>query len=698
MEAKARLELLQAYRRERERTNMNPVGEATGRTTIPIPGELREAGQSAEGVAGFVNLFEQMLAHSPVVVRRGELLVGDYYFLLPYEIIPMEPPIDAGAFARRGALPVTPSGHTVVNLPRGLTWGWRGIAEHIAHCRAAYADGTPEAEYLDGAGKVVALIQAHIRAYGAEALRMAESAESDDDVSEYRAIAERCFRLATEPPASFHDALQWYRFFVQFERSTSSGMGSVRVDQVFYPYYLHDRASGALDDAQAELLLACMYLKEPLFWSIGGVTGDGSDATNALSFLALDAYDRVGGPSNLSVRWHPGLDPRLASRVVEVLSAHGTGVPSVVNDQVIIPSLTHFGFPLEMARDYCFAGCFWYVIPGQEFPYHDLTAVSGVRALHRALDEARLVAQAGGENTFEDVWRGYCRYLEDAVAALVDAYQIIDPWLAGHYPEMVASLLMDGCLERGRDMNAGGVDYSHMTVLYVGLANVADSLVALKRRVFDEKRVTLADVSAALDADFAGRKRIQKLLQSAPKYGNGDAEVDDIVARVAAHFKATLRRFHSSRGFRLRPAFYSWHRHTFEGGQIGATPDGRQAGQPLAHGGNPAHGMAKQGVTAVIESMAKIGYTDTAGCPLHIHLHGGDPETLRGAIDALIRTAFGQGIPHVIINVVDGRILREAIAHPEDYADLTIRVTGYSARFVQLERKYQEEIAARNDF
>ncbi len=699
MDDSTRLQLLQAYRRERERTNTNPVGEATGRAYLPIPDELREAGRRAEGPAGFVALFEMMLDRSPVVARRGELLVGDYYFLLPYEIIPLEPPIDAPAFARRGALPVVPSGHTVINLPRGLELGWRGLAEHIARCRAQYADGAHEAEFLDNAGRLVALIQARIRACGAEALRLAESAADLEEAAEAQSIAERCFRLATEPPVTFHDALQWYFFFVTFERATSTGLGSVRLDQVFYPYYRRDVEAGRLDDARARLLFQCLLLKEVLFCSIGGQTPEGGDAANALSFLALDAYDGIGGPSNLSLRWHAGLDPRLLERAVDILSRHGTGVPSVVNDQVIVPSLTHFGFPLEQARDYCFAGCFWYVVPGKEYPCHDLAAVSGVRALRRALDEARLVAQAGGRTTYEDLWQAYSRYLTDAVAALVEAYRAIDPWLGRHYPEMVISLLMDGCLERGRAVNDGGAERSLMTVLFVGLANVADSLCALKQRVFEEGRVALDEVMQALDADFAGHERTRALLASAPKYGNGSAEVDDIAVAVANQFKAALAEFRSSRGFRLRPAFYSWHRHTFEGHSLGATPDGRRAGQPLAHGGNPAHGCAKQGVTAAVESMTKIGYTDTAGCPLHIHLHGdGDLAARRDTIAALIRGSFEKGALHLIVNVVDGKLLRQAIDHPERYADLTVRVTGYSARFAQLERQYQEEIAARNDY
>ena len=694
MENKQRIKLLSAYRRTREFTNTNPVGEATGRTYIPLPQSLRDDGADAEGVAGFVKLFERMLNASPVVVRSGELIIGDYYFLLPYEIIPMSPPYDYQAFSKRGALPVPPSGHTVVNLERGLVLGWQGVLDHIKHCRATIPSDTAASAYLDGAEKVVALIQARIRHYGFEAARMAAATHDTEKTAELRAIAERCTRLTTAPPESFHDALQWYFFFVTFERSTSSGMGSVRLDQVFYPYFQRDKAHGILDDARAQLLVQTLLLKEVLFCSVGGVTASGKDATNPLSHLILAAYDGIGGPSNLSVRWHAELDATLQTKALDILSRHKTGVPSLVNDDVIVPSLVHFGFTEAQARNYCFAGCFWYVVPGKEYPYHDLTGVSGVRALRRAIEEV----SATGKGTFDAVWQAYCHYMTDAVAALVQAYDIIDPWLSEHYPEMVVSLLMDNCLERGRDVNAGGADCSLMTVLYVGLANVVDSIYALKQRVYEEQRTTLNEVMMALDSNFAGYEPLRQLMQSAPKYGNGHMGVDQLAVMVAEHFKSTLSSFRNSKGFALRPAFYSWHRHTFEGSESGATPDGRLAGMPLAHGGNPSHGCAKEGVTAAIQSMTMIKYTDTAGCPLHIHLYESDEGLRRNIIESLVRTAFDKGAVHMIINVVDGHILWDAIEHPDCFADLTIRVTGYSARFIQLQRKYQEEIASRNSY
>jgi formate C-acetyltransferase len=697
MQIDVRRKLLQEYRAQRESTNtplVNPVGEASGRTWIPIPPELIEAGRQAHGVTGFVHMFSQMLDHSPVEVRRGELIVGDYYFLLPYEIFPLDPPLDLNPYVEAGALPVVPSGHSVINLPKGLELGWEGILELITANQAHFSAGSPEYQYLQGAQAVVGTIQTHIRRYAQRAEELGRAAGAPDEAQELLEIAERCFRLASQPPQTFHDALQWYFFFITFERATSSGMGSVRFDQVFYLYYQHDLQAGKLDALQAQLLLECVFMKVPLFCSVGGITPDGQDAVNDLSYVALAACDQAGGASNLAVRWNPANPLSFKSATVDLLSSHGSGVPSVVNDEVIIPSLLEFGFPLEQARDYCFAGCFWYVVPGKEFTYHDLAAVSGVRALLAALQETR----DSSASSYEHLWQAYCRRLEMAIQALLGSYTVIDPWLAGHYPEMVTSLLMDGCIEKGRDFNNSGTDYSLMTVLYVGLANVADSLYALKKSVFDQRLASLEEISHALEDNFLNREKLRSMLRSFEKYGNDEDEVDQIAVQVARHFKQILQKYHNPKGFRLRPAFYSWHRHTFEGEAIGATPDGRSSGVPLAHGGNPAHTNAHAGATASILSMAKIGFNDTAGCPFHIHLHGQASPEFANVVDGLLTAGFKLGAPHIIINRVDSKILWDAIEHPEDYHDLVIRVTGYSAHFTSLERKYQEEIARRNSF
>lgn len=694
MDIVTRRQLLQAYRKERELTNITPIAEATGRTFIPIPGVLSEIGKTTSGVKGYVELFRQMLECSPVVIRSGELLVGDYYFLLPYELISLQAPISYEAYATRGALPEVYSGHTSVNLGKGLELGWQGLSDYAQKCKTRFLNGSYEAEFLEGAAQIIALIRARIRAYAKKASDQARQTGSLDQAQEYQKIAERCIRLADLPPVTFYDALQWYFFWITFERSSATGQGGVRLDQIFYPYYQRDIQQGIQDDEQVRLLLECLFMKEVPFCSLGGVTMDGKDAVNSLSFLALEAYDQVGGTGNLSIRWHSGLNPQFGKLAINILSRHGGGTPEFVNDQTIIPSLVHFGYPLEQARDYNFSGCFWWTVPGKEQSYNDFAAVSGGRALWRALEHAHKL----GCQAFEDLWQSYCYFLEDAVIALIESYQVIDAWLPKHDPAIVVSLLMDGCLEKGHSFNDGGAETSMMTVLYIGLATVADSLFALKKRVFEEGLISFDEVFRALEHNFVGYELVQKMLQSAPKYGSGHVEADELAVQVARHFKTCLQGYRTSRGFALRPAFYSYHRHTYEGQKLGATPDGRREGMPLSQGPNPSPGQARRGITALVQSVAKIGYTDVAGGAAHLHLYLRKCSKPVETLVALMQGSMQLGIPQLIINTVDARMLRDAIDHPDQYADLTIRVTGYSARFVQLAHELQEEIAARDSF
>jgi pyruvate-formate lyase len=700
MNIETRLKLLQTYRQELEQNNPNPAGEATGRVYLPIPDTLKEAGRHIQGVSGFINLFRQVLACSPIIIRYGELIVGNYYFSIPFDIDPLTPPVDLQALGARGAHPVPPSGHTTMDVSLGLARGWKGLLNDITGFRTHFTDGTPEAEYLEGEIEVIKLIQEHILAYSREAARLAEIASGILDAHgcsnhiEYQEISQRCLRLASEPPSTFQDALQWYFFYLTFARATSNGLGGVRLDQVFYPYYLRDRQISVLNDDQACLLLECLFMKEVPFSSIGGLTPDGKNAENELTSLVLDAYDTIGGTANLYLRWHTDINPDLVERAASILAKHHSGTPSIVNDEVIIPSLVHFGFPLIYARDYNFSGCFWWVVPGREFPSHEFASINGVTALDRALQEARTAQWTD----FEELWQAYTRYEVDAISAIMDAYTVIDPWLAKHYPEMVLSLLMNGCLEKGRDANNNGVEFSLTTILYMGLATVTDSLTAIRKRVYTEKLVTLNEVLDAIDRDFVGYEWVQSLLKSAPKFGNDIPEADEMAVRVATQFKKALEDFHNSKSFGLRPGFYSHVRHVWAGEVTGATPDGRRAGVPLSQGGNPAHGCAKEGVTAAIRSITRIKFDDTAGCPIQIHLHGSNPQELAETITSIINTSMSLGAVHLIINVVDSALLWEAIAHPEQFAELTIRVTGYSAHFVQLDPRLQKEIAQRNSF
>jgi len=541
---------------------------------------------------------------------------------------------------------------------------------------------------------VLGLIQERIAAYADRAGEMADASPDAGGAGGFREIARISRRLVSEPPATFREALQWYWFYVTFERATSSGNGAFRLDQVLLPWYRADLAAGRIDERRAIDLLAALFLKEGLFYCLGGVDADGRDAVNELSWLALRAYDAIGGPSNLNVRWHAGIDAAFFAYALDLLRRRRSGVPLLVNDEVVIPSLVHFGCPLREARDYAFSGCFWWVVPGKEYPYHDMEAVSGTRMLAETLERAFRDPPA----TFEALLARYAEVQREHVDRFAAGLAEVDREAPRHYPEMVLSLVMDDCIERGRDVTDNGARWSLTTLRYIGLATVADSLMAIRRTVYDERSVGWPELEAALRDDFRGRERLQRLLAECPKFGNDDPEVDGIARELARSFKAELAGRRNLKGFAFRPAFYSHMGHVSEGRSLGATPDGRRAGEPVSQGPNPAQGRAVRGITAAVRSVSRIGFADTAGGPLQVHLSGSSDEAMGPALDALVRTAFGEGIVQMNVNFADRATLEDAMAHPERHWDLVIRVTGYSARFVQIGRDLQREIVSRTVF
>jgi formate C-acetyltransferase len=265
------------------------------------------------------------------------------------------------------------------------------------------------------------------------------------------------------------------------------------------------------------------------------------------------------------------------------------------------------------------------------------------------------------------------------------------------YPEMVTSLLTHTCIERGRDISDGGVDYNSVVVQFAGLANVADSLTAVKEFVYKRKLISLNTLRDAVQADFAGYEELRRLLLSAPKFGNDDAAADESAVTAAELFRKVLSRYRSVRGGIYRPAFFSWAGHAYAEEYLGAGADGRKSSEPISQGPNPMHGRNSKGITATARSVSKLDFPRNAGGPLQLEMN---PSLLNLDDPALF--VMNLAVPyfrmkgaHVYINVVSSQTLQAAMENPEAYGHIVVRVTGFSVHFVQLDRKIQEEIIKR---
>ncbi|MBN1401047.1 MAG: hypothetical protein JXA74_09425 [Anaerolineae bacterium] len=558
--------------------------------------------------------------------------------------------------------------------------------------------------------------------------RFAHQAECQArEYTEYRehlsALAEICRRVPANPPETLHEALYfaWLMHeLIEMEGEAVRSLG--RLDSLFYPYYQADLEAGRLTPDEAKQLFQYYWIKSTArtrgldngaHFCLAGQRADGSDASNELTELILDAYEALNAADpKLSVRLHAGSPPWLARRVLEMIRA-GHNAVVLMNDEAAVPALVKRGKRVEDARTYLPIGCYEPAVDGLEAACTTNLVINLVKPVELALNDGvdplsgRRVGPPTGApemfKTFDGLLEAYLIQLDHLLARSREA-------VAGHErhwtqlnPSPLIAATIDDCLARGLDIGEGGARYNAVGCVGAGLANAADSLLALKHAVYDEGRCTLAELIAALQADFVGYEALRQYLVTAvSKWGNGEAEADQLGLLVADHYCRTIHGFTNERGGPYQAALYSF---TFQwalGRDTGATPDGRRARQPLAPGVGAMAGRDRAGITALFQSVGQLDFTETPnGSVLDVRLH---PSAVAGdagldAMVALVETFFtagpGSGPGFALqFDVLDADTLRAAQARPEDYASLQVRVAGYSAYFVNLPREMQDHLIA----
>jgi pyruvate formate-lyase/glycerol dehydratase family glycyl radical enzyme len=622
-------------------------------------------------------------------------------------------------------------GHMLINHERVLERGLSSIIEEAKGRRQAATEGCQRDFYeaVEIAG--TALISWANR-YADEAERLADGA-SGSRRDELRTIAEACRRVPALPPRTFQEALQsvlLLHYATQIE-SWESAISLGRMDQFLYPAYSADVEGGRLSRDEALELLACFYIKLshsiPLFDAdvtvafsgltnfantvIGGTDVDGIDATNELSYLMLEAMNRVRTPQpNFGVRLHKRAPRKFRDAVVQAV-ADGIGNLQLFNDESVVPSLTNRGIPVEDARNYGIIGCVEQAVPGKSFTSSDAALFNLPLCLELALNDGRgrlLSDQLGlptgdprGFSSIEDVVGAFRAQVEYLVERMVVALEGLARAHAERRPVPLASSATDDCLARGLDVTAGGALYNFTGVQGVGLASVADSLAAIDWLVFHKGRVTIGELLAALDSDFADQEPLrQMVLNRAPKYGNDDDNADRFSRLVAEIYCRAVERHRNFRGGWYSPGLYSVTTHVAFGLMVGATPDGRHAGQPLSQGISPAHGRDRSGPTAALKSAAKLDHTLVSnGLALiqMLSLGAAARENAANLLGGLLEAYFGLGGQELQWNLVDRATLIAAQENPEAYRGLVVRVAGYSALFTDLNRVVQDELIARTE-
>ena len=545
--------------------------------------------------------------------------------------------------------------------------------------------------------------------YAQEAQEMAEVEKDERRKAELLKIAEVCNRVPKYPARTFQEALQalWFGHPMIELEDPPNAHSIGRMDQMLYPFYKQDVENGILTREEAHELLESFALK---IWKgydvqntmLGGMKPDGSDAVNEVSFLYLDVVEKLDIHLQISARYHKHIDNKFWRRVAEV-NSKCRGIPQIFNDDVIIPALVKKGIPLEEARDYAIIGCIEVTIPGRTDPRVVNHYTNLAKCLENALTDGNgngaKISSLESFTSYDDIWEAYKAQIAMDIKNAAPRMNDAERAQKERFPMPILSALTNDCIEKHTDITAGGARYNSTGICGYGMANVGDSLAAIKKLVFEEGKLTLKDIADGMKANFEGKEALrQMLLNDAPKYGNDDDYVDSMVVDVCRHFCEVLEPYRNPRGGKYHAHLFSFVAAVGGGASTGALPDGRLAGEPVANSLAPQQGLDKNGVTAFLKSVSKIDQTlAAAGTSLIFDLHpsilsGGNGSDGVAKLESLLTTYLDLGGGHVECNIVDEKVLRAAQKEPEKYQNLSVRVAGYSAYFVNLNREMQEHI------
>lgn len=573
------------------------------------------------------------------------------------------------------------------------------------------------------------------------ALKEAAAADSGRQ-AELIEIARMMGKVPYQPAESFYEAVQsmWLVHLVLQIESNGHSLSYGRMDQYLYSYYKSDLESGRLTEEGACELLVNLWLKtftvnkirswthtqfsagSPLYQNVtvGGQTKDKQDAVNPMSYLILKSVAQTKLPQpNLTVRYHAGLDDNFMKEAIEVVRL-GFGMPAFNNDEIIIPSFINKGVKEEDAYNYSAIGCVETAVPGKwGYRCTGMSFLNFPKSLLIAMNDGvdlasgkRLTEGAGHfleMKSYLDIERAWDKIIRDFTRHSVIIETCCDMVLEETVPDVLCSALVEDCIGRGKNLKEGGAVYDFVSGLQVGIANMADSLAAIKKCVFEDKTVTNEELWNALQHDFEGAEgeRVQRLLLAAPKYGNDDDYVDLLIRSAYDVYIDEIKKYHNTRFGRgpIGGTYYagtsSISANVGQGMGTLATPDGRKARTPLAEGCSPSHAMDTNGPTAVFKTVAKLPTEEITGGVLlnqKVTPQMLEMEADRSKLIALVRTFFNRlhGY-HVQYNVVSRETLLDAQTKPEQHRDLIVRVAGYSAFFNVLSKQTQDDIIERTE-
>lgn len=624
-------------------------------------------------------------------------------------------------------------GHICPNCKEWLKKGISGLKKE-ADEKMANATGSQK-DFYESVSLVMEGTINFINRYVTLLNSLAEKESNIDLKNNMLKVAGICEKIGKEAPTTFHEAVQsiWFLFVILQMESNASSFSPGRLDDILIDFYENDINSKNMDSQEALEILECLFLKFneivymrnahsakffagfPIGFNIviGGQDEHGKDFSNDVSMLFLKAQEHLGLPQpNLSVRLHENTNDKILKEAVNVVSK-GSGMPQFFNDKAIIPSMLELGIEKYDAMNYAVVGCVELTTQGNNLGWSDSAMFNLNKVLELTLTGGKCLlngeqlATNYGDittyNTYEELEVVFTKYLDEYMEAMIVACEKVEKAHMELLPSPFLSSVIDGCMEKGIDVTAGGAKYNFSGIQMIQVANLADSMAAIKYLIFDTNRVEKAELLNALEKNFEGYDVLRaKLLNKVDKYGNDVDWVDEIGSKWAEYFKAKLSKYTNYRGGKYHTGMYTVSAHVPMGENVGASPDGRSARKPLADGGmSPVYGRDVKGPTAVLKSVSKLDKNLTSNGGLLNMKFLPEFFTTEHGIDKFadfLRTYVDLEIPHIQFNVVRREDLMAAKENPGAHKNLTIRVAGYTAYFVELADELQNEIISRTSY
>jgi pyruvate-formate lyase len=585
--------------------------------------------------------------------------------------------------------------HFCHDFTLGLQLGWGGLMQKMRDGRAR--NGAKAGPFYQGLEDVILGAQSWIGRTAAEAAQRAGSESDPERAENLREMARINARLVEEPPGTFREACQWMLWYLMMARMYDGSGALGRLDLILQPYYERDVAAGRLDDEEAIFHIACMLLRDTSYIQVGGIDAEGRDDSSRVSHLVLEAANMLRIPANVGVAVGEHIDPELLRRSSRMILANKNGVPKFLGVDQTARGFARNGYPLALGYQRVYSGCHWSAIPGREYTMNDMVKINMGVVFDVALREMAADSRSPGT---ENLWSRFEKHLRVAVDAVARGLDFHMAHMAEVFPELVLDLLCHGPLEKGLDAAAGGVEFVNLGVDAAALGTVADSFSALQQRVEIERRYTWAQILALLDSDWAGPggEKARLMMKNSPRYGSGDSIADGWAQRIAQSFTGIVKEKTTPDGYAMLPGLFSWALVIGMGKELGATPNGRHAGDVISQGANPNPGFRSDAAaTAMADAIARVqpGYGNTA--PMQIDIDPGLAKESDGAaiVESLVRTHFALGGTQINMNVVDAKKVMEANKDPSRFPDLVVRVTGFSAFFASLSPELRQFVVDR---